>query len=172
VGFYLPIEAYRDGATLSAVIVMGVISAIPTLFGWGFGALFDALGGRVFICGLFIFSALLFSLGMTDQYIWQVIAFFGVNLTVELLSVGSSELITVYAAPEHFGRVASIISSIGMVGTLVTPLVVGIMMDSYGITSSYVTLGVILLGLAILFALLYKRGFMKVKTVIEAEIVG
>jgi MFS family permease len=172
VAFYLPIEVYRDGASLSAVIAMGVISTIPVLFGWGFGALFDAIGGRVFIYGLVVFAGLLLLLGVTEQYLWQVVAFFGINLVIELLSVGSNELITIHARPEQFGRVASIISSISMVGTLAAPLVVGIMIDSYGVSSSYFTLGSIMLALALLFTILHKRGFMRTKTVVEAEVVG
>ncbi len=159
--FFLPIEVYKEGASLSLVIIMGVVSTIPMLFGWKMGKWFDLKGSKVFTLGLILFSLLLLSLSFVSGYIWKLLVSFLVTLVIELLSVGTSELVTISSNPEHFGRVDGIMRSITNIGSLTGPIILGIAMDSYGIQSSYTVLAVIIFALAITFYLMSKNGFMK-----------
>ncbi len=158
--FFLPIEAYNEGASLSLIVLFGIVSTMPMLFGWLFGRFFDKKGSRVFTWGLALLGVLLFTIPFFDGYLWKLIVAFIIGIILELLSVGSNELITVHSNPEHFGRVDGIMRSIANIGSMTGPLIVGIMLDSYGIQSSYVTLAIIIATLAIAFHFLRKRGYM------------
>lgn len=157
--FFLPIEVYKEGTSLTLVIVMAVVSTIPILFGWSMGKWFDVKGTKVFTLGLIALALLLFSLVFTSGYIWKLVVSFLVSLVTELLSVGSNELVTVAANPEHFGRVDGIMRSITNIGAMVGPLAVGVIMDSYGIPIAYTILAVIILALAVIFHLTNKNMF-------------
>ncbi|MES2225104.1 MAG: MFS transporter [Patescibacteria group bacterium] len=161
VAFFVPIEAHQNGASLAAIVVMGVISTIPTLFGWDLGKLFDVKGSRVFTLGLLAFAVLMFSLVFLRSYIWQVAIYFLVNVVVELLYVGNAELVSLHANPEHLGKITGIMRSTGYIGGLTGPLAAGVIMDSYGVPSAYAAFGVILLILAVLFYFLRKHGYLK-----------
>lgn len=146
--FFLPIQMYNEGSGLVPVIVVGVITTIPALFGWVLGDLFDRKGIRVFGYGLLAFAVMLTGLGFLSGYLWQTIIAFLVGIVLELLSVGSNELVTVYANPEHFGRVDGMTRSLIDIGGMVGPLVVGIVVDAWGIHVALFGLAFLVLALA------------------------
>lgn len=162
VAFFLPIEAYTEGAGLSLIILFGIVSAVPSLFGWELGKWFDGKGIGSFVFGLMLFGLLLLSIPFVDGYIWKLAVAFLAGLIIEFLSVGHNELVTVHASPEHFGQVDGVMRSIGYIGSMTGPLVIGIIMDSYGIGASYVTLGGLLLVLAAIFHVLGRSGVLKI----------
>ena len=157
IAFFLPIEVYKEDGNLSLVIIMGVVATIPTLFGWMLGKWFDIKGSKVFSYGLLGFAVLLFSLVFFHGYVWQLIVSFIVGIILELLSVGSNELVTAHANPEHFGRIGGVIRSISNIGSIVGPLAVGILMDSYGIGSGYFVLAIVMVLLAISFDIIQRN---------------
>jgi MFS family permease len=157
IAFFLPIEVYKEGGDLSLVVIMGVVATVPTLFGWILGKWFDIKGSKVFSYGLLGFAVLLFSLVFFHGYIWQLLVSFLVGVILELLSVGSSELVTAHANPEHFGRIGGVIRSISNIGSIVGPLAVGVLMDSYGINSGYLVLAIIMFLLAISFRIIQRN---------------
>lgn len=149
--FFMPIELYREGSGYTPVIIMGVVSAIPPLFGWVLGDFFDKKGTRVFGYGLLLFGVLLAALGMAQSYLWQIVIVFMVGVTIELLSVGSNELVTTYSNPEHFGRVDGLMRSIANMGGLAGPLAFGIVIDQLGSQVAYLGLSVLMLAVAVSF---------------------
>lgn len=157
VAFFLPIEVYREGGSLVLVIVMGIVTTIPTLFGWMFGKWFDINGSKLFGYGLISFATLLLSLVFFHSYLWQLMVSFLIGVILELLSVGNNELVTVHANPEHFGKIGGIIRSISNIGSIVGPLAVGVLMDSYGIDSGYMALSAIIFLLFVIFSLIKKK---------------
>ncbi len=78
-------------------------------------------------------------------------AAFCIGIVIELLSVGNNELITVYTQPEHFGRVGGVMKSIYDMGSLIGPLVVGILIDSQGTQISFLLLACLMGVLALIF---------------------
>lgn len=159
VGFFLPIEAYVQGADLSKAILIGVVFTLPTLFGWILGRYFDRKGSAAFLYGFLIFGVLLACLGLFDYYVLKLLVAFGVGMVLELLSLGSNELITVYANPEHFGRVGGVMRSISDVGSMIGPLLVGILIDWQGVHFSFLMLSLLMFVLAAIFYVLRKDGF-------------
>ena len=149
VGFFLPIQAYIHGDGYDSVILMGIVLTLPMIFSWQLGKLFDGKGAQIFIKSLFLFAALMFSLAFFQIYIWQLIVLFLVSLIVELLSLGTNEMMTIYAKPEHFGRVDGIMRSVADIGSMIGPLIVGLIMDAYGVSVAYSVLGTIILILAV-----------------------
>ncbi len=161
ISFFLPIQAYIKGDGLTSVIFMGIAVTLPTLFSWHLGKLFDGKGARIFTQSLFLFSALIFSLVFWQGYAWQLTVLFTVSLIVELLSLGTNEMITVYAEPEHFGRVDGLMRSVSDIGSMIGPLAVGVLMDGYGVPTAYAVLGTIILALAVEFYRMDGKGFLR-----------
>lgn len=157
--FFLPIEAYVQGADLSKTILLGVVFTLPTLFGWVLGKYFDRKGSAVFFYGFVIFAVLLGLLGFFDSYVLKLFIAFGIGIILELLSVGSNELITAYANPEHFGRVGGVMRSIADAGSMIGPLLIGILIDWQGIHFSFLTLALLMFILAAIFYVLRRDGF-------------
>ena len=149
--FFLPIQVYHEGVGFTPVIIIGIVSTIPTLGGWVLGKWFDRYGSRVFVYGLIIFAILLGMLAVVTGYLWQIIISFAIGIVMELLSVGSNELLTLYANPEHFGRMDGITRSISDIGSMVGPLVIGIVIDASGTGVAYLSLSLLMFALAAVF---------------------
>ena len=151
VAFFLPIQAFINGDGYTAVILMGVVVTIPTLFGWKLGKMFDGNGSKIFTKTLFLFGCLILSLVFWQHYIWQLVVLFMVSLIAELLYLGTDEMITINAHPEHLGRIDGIMRSVADIGSMTGPLVIGFIMDACGVSTGYFILGEIILLLAIGF---------------------
>lgn len=151
VGFFLPIEAYSANGNFSQAMLIGILLVVPTLFGSNLGKWFDKKGISLFPYCFLLFGFLLFLLAFSDSYLVKLGVAFGVGIVLELLSLGSNELITVCANPEHFGRVGGVMRSIHDMGGMVGPLVIGILIDWQGVHLPYVILAAIMIFLAIMF---------------------
>lgn len=152
--FFLPIEAHLEGASLAQVVLIGIFFAVPPLLGWFLGQWFDLKGQSIFPYGLFAFAILLGSLGFMNTYAWKLFAALGIGMTLELLTLGSGELVTFYTLPEHFGRVGGIMEGISDLGGLVGPLAVGILINLWGAPRAFVYLGFIIGVLAVTFLIM------------------
>ncbi|MES2416093.1 MAG: MFS transporter [Patescibacteria group bacterium] len=165
--FFLPIEVYKEGGSLTSVIIMGIVSALPMLSGWSLGKWFDVKGSKTFSISLLFFSLLLLSLSFLTGYIWRLIIAFLITMISEFLYVGSNEMVTTSSNPEHFGRVDGIMRSITTIGGMAGPLVVGILMDMHGAKTAYISLAALVFALAVIFHILDGNGFMKKYQLIE-----
>jgi MFS family permease len=149
--FFLPIEAYTEGANLGMVVLFGIVTTLPTLFGWELGKWFDIKGTSFFTYGLILFTVLVFSIPFFSGYLWKLVVTFLIGLIVEFISVGNNELVTIHSSPEHFGQVDGIMRSISNIGAMVGPLFIGISIDSFGIKTSYIALGTLMLLVTFMF---------------------
>jgi MFS family permease len=154
VSFFIPIQLYIEGAGYTPIILMGVISAIPPLFGWMLGEWFDRRGVRTFGYGLLLYGILIAMLGFISGYWWQVAIVFFIGVVIELLVVGSNELATTYTNPEHFGRVDGMMRSIATIGGMTGPLIMGIVMDAWGNQVAYPVLALIVFALTVVFMIM------------------
>lgn len=148
VAFFLPIQMFTEGSGYAPIIIMTVVLAAPAVFGWELGKMFDSSGPRIFGYALLVYALLLAGLGFTQSYIIQIAIALGLGFVQELLSVGKEELVTVYANPEHFGRVDGLSRSIANIGALAGPIIVGVLIDTTGVTVSYLLLAVLMALLA------------------------
>jgi MFS family permease len=159
--FFLPIEVYKEGGSLTLVILMGIAYALPTLTGWGLGRFFDKTGYRTLGVGLVALALLLLSLAFFTSFFWRIALMLIISMILELISVGSNELITATAKPEHFGRVEGVMKSVSTIGEMVGPLVVGVLMDLTSAGSAYISLSAVIFSLAVIFKVLDNRGFIE-----------
>jgi MFS family permease len=157
VAFFLPIQAYNDGAGLSKTVLIGVMFSVPYLFGWLLGKWFDLKGLATFSYGLIALSIMLSVLAVTGNYWLQILIAFGVGIVLELISVGNNEMVTFCSEPKHFGRVGSIMSMVTNMGALLGPLMVGIIIDSQGIGLAYFLLACLAVLLAVVFLFMKKQ---------------
>jgi MFS family permease len=139
--FFLPIEAHVEGASLAQVILIGVLFAIPPLLGWFLGNWFDLKGTSLFPFCLLALAVLVGSIGLINTYDWKLFAAFGVGMILELLTLGTAELVTRYTLPDHFGRVGAIVESICDLGSLIGPLAIGVLIDLEGASRAFESLG-------------------------------
>jgi MFS family permease len=151
VAFFLPIEAYAQGANLGKAILISVAPVVPTLFGWVLGKWFDRKGTSLFLYGFLAFAGLISFLAFSDSYATKLLVALGIGVVVELLLVGGNELITLHANPEHFGRVGGIMRTVFSMGAMTGPLAVGILIDWQGAHASFLTLAILMFVLATAF---------------------
>ncbi len=165
IGFFLPIQVFTEGAGYAPVIIASVVMTLPSLMGYFLGGIFDKKGIRTFGYGLAGLAVLLFALAFTSTYAVQIVIGFLVGVIVELLWVGSEELVTVYTAPDHFGSVDGFMRSINAVGALVGPLSIGILLDTYGTSMAYSVLAMLFFFLTLVFmAMQYVLHHTKIRT--------
>jgi MFS transporter, DHA1 family, multidrug resistance protein len=154
VAFFVPIYAYTQGTNLGGVLLIGVALTIPYVFGFRLGKIIDHHFKSSLPYGLFLLSAFLFILSFANHYALQLAISFCVAMVVEFIVLANAGTITVVSKPDHFGRVTGLMDSIGDLGSLAGPIVVGILIDALGIAASFrlvalvmiVLLGMFLLG--------------------------
>lgn len=159
--FFLPIEVFREEGSLTLVILMGIAYILPSLTGWGLGTFFDIKGYKTLGTGLLLFALLLLSLSFLTSFFWRVAIMFIISMILELLSVGSNELMAASTKPEHYGRVEGIMRSVSTVGEMLGPLVVGILIDITSTGSAYISLSALIFSMAIMFRVLDRRGIIQ-----------
>lgn len=159
--FFLPIEVYKEGGSLTPVILMGIAFALPTLTGWSLGKVFDKTGYKSLVTGLVLFAVLLASLAFMTSLYWKIAIMFAISSILELISVGSNELIASSTKPEHFGRVEGVMRSVSSVGEMIGPLTVGILMDMTSPGHAYVSLSILIFAVAVVIKTVDRRGFLQ-----------
>lgn len=165
--FFLPIEIYRESGNLTMVILMGIAYALPTLMGWSLGKFFDKRGYKTLGTSLIVFALLLMSLSFLTGFFWRLAIVLVISMVLELISVGSNELVTVAAKPEHFGRVDGIMKSVMAIGGMMGPIMVGAIIDLTSVGSAYISLSMVIFAVAIIFKVLDKKGFIEKYTPVE-----
>ncbi len=159
--FFLPIEVYKEGGSLTLVVLMGIAYILPSLTGWGLGKFFDMKGYKTLGIGLLLFALLLLSLSFLTSFFWRIAIMFIISMILELLSVGSNELMTASTKPEHYGRVDGVMRSVSTVGEMMGPLMVGILIDITSTGSAYISLSILIFSLAVMFKVLDSRGIIQ-----------
>ncbi len=167
VGFFLPIESFVQNGNLNQAMMIGILLTLPALFGWILGKWFDRRGIALFSHGLLAFGILLGLVALFDAAIVKLAVAFGAGIILELLSVGSNELITVHANPQHFGRVGGVMRTIADVGGMAGPLVVGILFDWQGARVAFFLLALLLLILAAVFSIVKRSASSRVLSTVD-----
>lgn len=131
--FFIPIEAFIDGTKPALVVLLAVIAAVPSLFGYSLGKLADRSNKYTLIAiGLFGVAVITGGLAVFPQYIFKLIASFLLGVLLQLFSVIQKALVTTLGSPETYGRRGSAFESIANLGDLSAPLVLGISLDILG----------------------------------------
>ncbi|HEU0085509.1 MAG TPA: MFS transporter [Candidatus Paceibacterota bacterium] len=130
--FFLPIEMFIEGASYTTIILFGVATMLPVMFGMFLGRIFDWKGPRIFAYGLLLYGMLLILIGFGGSYVFLIVTAFLIGIIQEFVAVGREELVTMNSRPEHFGRVGGLMRSIMNIGAMMGPLIAGITIDATG----------------------------------------
>ncbi|HEU5114295.1 MAG TPA: MFS transporter [Candidatus Paceibacterota bacterium] len=150
--FFLPIDAYLDGANLPMVVLITVFGSIPALFGYKLGKLADAGNKYSLISGGLVgIAAIAVGLIVFPQYWFKLVAIFLLGVILELFYVIESSLVTTLGPRETYGIRGSVFEGVVNFGDMSAPLILGVLFDVIGFSG---TVG-ILAGGAMAFAFAY-----------------
>lgn len=153
--FIIPIRVYQESGSLSKVILIGVVLALPGLFDFQLGkfadryrlsSLFVGLAGLIFLFGV---------LGFTESFIGQMVIAFLLGISFNLINLASDGITTKLIQPEHYGRMSSLNFDIDIVGTILGPVVIGFLIDKIDFSSTAIVLAIA--SLFVLFFIFFKR---------------
>ena len=150
--FFIPIEAYLNGANLPMVVLLAIFGAIPALFGYNLGRLADIRSKTKLISyGLLIVAITMCGVVIFPQYWFKLGAIFVMGIVMELFSVIKGSLVTTLGPSETYGIRGSAFESIVTFGDLAAPLLLGIAMDVLGFSNLLATIA----GISISFGFIY-----------------
>lgn len=157
--FFVPIDAFIDGANLPMVVLITVVGAIPALFGWKLGALADD-GNKYALIGTGLFGVAAVSLGLylIPAYWFKLVAMFVMGVILELFYVAESSLVTTLGPEETYGERGSAFEGVTVLGDMVAPLILGVSLDMLGFGNVALTIACTAFALAIVFRVVREVG--------------
>lgn len=156
--FFIPIDAYVDGAKLSFVILLTVVASIPPMFGYVIGKIADRRNPYALItAGLVGAAVTLICIAIFPQYIFKLIASFVLGILLELFAVIEKGLVTTLGPSATYGRRGGAFASIGDLGDIAAPLVLGATLDTIGFSGIASIIAVIALIMGGGFTLMQSR---------------
>ncbi len=161
VSFFVPIDAYVEGADFGMVMLLGIVATIPNLFGFPFGKLADRHNKYGLAAFTLVLSAIVvMGLALFPFYWYKLVASFLLGILAELLVVVGKALVTTLGPTESYGLRGSVFEGISTLGKLAAPLLIGISLDLIGFGSMSMVVATVagILGLA--FVLL-ERDFLQ-----------
>lgn len=156
--FFIPIDAYIDGAKPAMVVLLVVIAAIPTLFGYTLGKIADKRNKYFLIAiGLLGVAVIMIGLAIFPQYAFKLIASFALGVLLELFAVIQKILVTTLGPAETYGQRGSAFESVATLGDLSAPLILGVALDVAGFTNVSFIIASVAVILCISYALVKNR---------------
>ncbi len=152
--FFIPIDAYIQGAQPSFVVLLMVIGAVPTLFGYMLGKLVDRRNKYGLVAfGLIATAVIMAGVAIFPQYAMKFFASFLLGIILELFSVVQKSLVTTLGPAETYGQRGGAFESVVALGDLAAPLALGVALDLLGFSNvSFVVAGLaVILGASYVF---------------------
>lgn len=163
--FFIPIDAYVEGAKLSFVILLTVVASIPPMFGYVIGKIADRRNPyALIVVGLVGAAAILICIAIFPQYIFKLIASFLLGVLLELFAVIEKGLVTTLGPSETYGRRGGAFASIGDMGDIAAPLVLGVTLDTIGFSGIASIIAVVALIMSGGFALIRSRSSVSLRS--------
>ncbi len=151
-GFVIPLDAYTNGASITWVILIGAATALPSVCSAYVGALADRNRSKAVMCGMSALVFCLVCLIFIKGVIASVVLAFGLSLALNLVSFAFDGITTTIVTKEHLGRVSGLLSVSWCLGEIVAPIIIGVMLDISGTSTTFSVLTVITLAMfSILF---------------------
>jgi len=144
--FFIPIDAYINGAKPEFVVLLMVVAAVPILFGYNLGKITDK-GNKYWLIaiGLVATALIMGGVALFPQYLIKLIASFLLGIVLELFSVIEKSLVTTLGPPETYGQRGGAFESVVTFGDLAAPIILGVALDILGFASvSWIVAGVAL----------------------------
>lgn len=149
-GFFLPIHIYIKEGSFQKIILLMLIYSIPGLFGSPLGILADKIGKRIIPVSLFMIALLLFGLSLTSIYSVQLLIMFLLSLSGLIMGLSINSEVTQAGDPRRYGSLNSAFSEIEEVASIIGAVAVGFLIDGIGISTTFIILGLVALGLVFL----------------------
>jgi predicted MFS family arabinose efflux permease len=146
----LPIYAYRHGASLDAVIVLGIVGVIPEMFGAFLGPVADQYGDRLITFALLASAACFssFAVGVTSVVLTATVLILrtilvAAGLVIEACTTNRAEV-------TEYGRLSATVEGLKDIGKLVGIVALGFGIDYFGSTPVFIFMAVGALSLAMM----------------------
>jgi MFS family permease len=133
IGFFVPIDAFIDGAGLSRVVLLAVVGAVPAAFGFVIGRIADKCDKpRLIGIGLVGVALIAYGLAVVPQLWFKMVASFLLGFIVELFDIIQHSLVTTLGPASSYGQRGSVFESIQSLGDVVSPILLGVALDILG----------------------------------------
>lgn len=138
--FFIPIEAFRDGASLSATAVLVVISTLPALSEFWLAEFIDGSRAKRRIAlsiALVALPMLLMAAAFTASFFARIAIAFCVQTSAILGTLALQSYATMLSRRDRFGETASVLEGASTVGDLLAPIAIGVATDMLGFSLMY-----------------------------------
>lgn len=135
--FFIPIDAYKNGASLSAVALLVVISALPTLSEFWLAEFID--GSKLkrkwsLFFSLAALPLLFVAAGLVTAFSGRILIALGIETAAILGSLALESYATVLSRRDRYGEISSVLEGAATLGDLAGPIAIGILTDAIGFT--------------------------------------
>lgn len=150
--FFIPIDAYMDGANLSMVALIALLGAVPGILGYKIGKIADKHNKYTLITVALVLSSII-SVGLVllPYYWYKLVAIFLAGIVLEIIYIVQSSLITTLGPAESYGERGSAFEGINVLGDLLAPLLLGICLDVIGFDGVSIAVAVVAVVLALIY---------------------
>jgi MFS family permease len=138
----IPIYAYRQGAQLKDVVMLGIVGVVPEVFGSLLGGIADKHRGRLLPVGLAAIGLCMVALGFIKYSIVLLALVLAFRSVLVLLGLVIDIQVTVRIQGDRFGRVGAVFEGLKDLGRVAGAVVLGFGMDFLGARTVFVLLAV------------------------------
>ena len=150
--FFIPIDAYINGANLPMVSLIAILGAIPATFAYSLGKLADRHDKfNLVVVALAMSSLIATGLILFQHYWFKLVAMFLTGIVLELIYVVQSSLITTLGPSETYGERGSAFEGINVLCDLLAPLLIGAALDIVGFNGVSIAIAIVAVVLAVAY---------------------
>ncbi len=133
--FFIPIDAYRSGASLSAVALLVAIGTAPTLAEFWLAEFID--GSKVkrkwaLFVSLAALPLLFVGAAVASAFSARIIVALGIEVAAVFGSLALQSYATMLSRRERYGEISSVLEGASGFGNLVGPVAIGLLADAAG----------------------------------------
>lgn len=151
IGFlFIPIIAVQNDLSLSQVAIIFAIMRLPYVFNFFTWEFADRYNKKKFILIVLLFMSILYALlGFRDGFASIMIISFGISLGLSLMRPVISALISDYSEAASSGKITGIGEFVAKFGEVFGSLAFGVLSLIFGMSNSFIVIGIVLFILAI-----------------------
>lgn len=153
-GFFIPIAAYKEGASLAAVALLATVSTVPYLLEFWLAELIDGSIRKrriaLSIC-LLALPFLFIAAGSTSSFGVSILIALGIQTACAFGILALQSYATVLSRRDRYGELSSVLEGATTFGDLLAPVAIGIFADAIGLPITFACMAFCLAGIALYF---------------------
>lgn len=152
--FFIPIAAYKAGASLSGVALLAVIGSLPALFEFWLAEFIDGNQTKrawALSLSLVALPVLFVCAAFTSTLLMRTLVAFGVETAAIFGGLALQSYATMLSRRERYGEISSVLEGAASFGYLVGPIALGLLADTVGFTYTFFVIAGIFLTIAFHF---------------------